>query len=230
MSTEPNEAFLTPVGEAAAAVLMRHQETYHRNGDLVRLGCTCGTWTWRYLLPNNDMCSMESQHARHRLEVARSEGPKVEQAVRQDMAVVVKLGWPIPESPRLPAVEPVEPPAGPETGTGGLNRHRDAEAGDAAADFKPGTPAEWIMHADRAPLFRTEPDFPPATIPHEAMPHLAGFINALKASHLHEAAASLRAIAEHMPDTSSAAELRPGIRYAATLLGHTATDLEDGDG
>jgi chromosome segregation ATPase len=32
------------------------------------------------------------------------------------------------ETPHLPAVEPVEPPAGPETGTGGLNRHRDAQA------------------------------------------------------------------------------------------------------
>jgi hypothetical protein len=48
--------------------------------------------------------------------------------------------------------------------------------------------------------------------------------------HLHEAAASLRAIADHMPDTASARELRPGIAYAATLLGHTADDEGDGDG
>jgi hypothetical protein len=43
-----------------------------------------------------------------------------------------------------------------------------------------------------------------------------------------EAAASLRAIAEHMPDTASAASLRPGIEYAATLLSHTTDDLTEG--
>jgi predicted RNA-binding Zn-ribbon protein involved in translation (DUF1610 family) len=53
--------------------------------------------------------------------------------------------------------------------------------------------------------------------------------DALRPVHYREAADSLAQIAEHMPATSSAADLRPGIQYAATLLRHTATDLEDGE-
>jgi hypothetical protein len=53
--------------------------------------------------------------------------------------------------------------------------------------------------------------------------------DAVRPVHYREAADSLSQIAEHMPDTSSAADLRPGIQYAATLLRHTATDLEDGE-
>jgi len=88
-----------------------------------------------------------------------------------------------------------------------------------AADTPRGLVAIEINHT---------PDYPPATIPNEAMPHLVGLINALKVAHLNEAAMSLRTIADRMPDTASAAELRPGIEYAATLLGHTADDLTEG--
>ena len=47
----------------------------------------------------------------------------------------------------------------------------------------------------------------------------------IAAAVLNHGAASLHAIADHMPDT----EVRPGIRYAATLLSHTADDEGDGD-
>jgi uncharacterized protein (DUF433 family) len=191
-------------------------------------------------------------------------------------------------------VEPVEPPAGPERGTGEPETHRGAQAaGLIPADLIESNPGirggEPCMKGTRVPAadvaelladglgwhqvheywpsvplprnianctgtacdcprlepflerreirspysvsFETQlPPFPPATIPNEAMPHLVGFINALKPAHLREAAASLRAIADHMPDTASARELRPGIEYAATLLAHTADDEGDGDG
>jgi hypothetical protein len=150
--------------------------------------------------------------------------------VRHRRGVVCSGGLPALETPRPPAVEPVEPPAGPETGTGGLNRHRDAQAGEStihitAEDMACGP---LTIETDHVLSFAPEPTYPPATIPHETMPHLAAFINALKTAHYREAAASLRVIADHMPDTASAAELRPGIEYAATLLGHTADDPTEG--
>jgi hypothetical protein len=98
--------------------------------------------------------------------------------------------------------------------------HFDWRAEDPASDL--------FMPKGSDNLIRFEPDFPPASIPNEAIPHLAGFINALKPAHYREAAASLRAIADHMPGRSP--EFVRGVRYAANLMAHTADDLGAGDG
>jgi len=157
MSAEPNEVFMTPAEEAALAVLTRHQETYCRNQDLVTLGCTCGTWTWRFIV-SADNAEMESQHAQHRLEAARSEGPEIERAVRLDMAVVVKLGWPAPETPHAPAESSPEPPAGPERGTGEAGPETSAQRDiDCCADAASIAP----MDIHRRSQLMTASDTPP---------------------------------------------------------------------
>jgi hypothetical protein len=132
------------------------------------------------------------------------------------------------ETPRLPAVDAPQPltPSVGGTGsrTGGLKTQRGAEAAD-------------IEHGRQIAM--TAMDLAEARYRHEhGQPHRRehcetcareAVADAAKPGHLREAAASLRAIADHMPDTSSAAELRPGIHYAATLIGHTADDLTEGE-
>ena len=55
----------------------------------------------------------------------------------------------------------------------------------------------------------------------------AGPETSAQAATLHQASASIHTIADHMPGKHP--EFVRGVRYAATLLGHTATDLEDGE-
>jgi hypothetical protein len=87
------------------------------------------------------------------------------------------------------------------------------------------------MRTDHTPVIRRE--FPPATIPHEAMPHLAGFVNALKPFHFREAAASIRAMADAdeaaKPPIGCEINYLRGLRRAADLLDSTAKDPEGGE-
>ncbi len=135
--------------------------------------------------------------------------------------------------PRLPAESNGDGPAGPERGTGEAGPETSAQAGESvvfSAEFDLGTPAEWIMRNHDAPVIHTEPAYPPATIPNEALPYIAGFINALKAFHYREAAASLRVIVERRTSDQASPDLQlhlDGIRYAAERLDSTAKDLED---
>lgn len=85
-------------------------------------------------------------------------------------------------------------------------------------------PNQWTI------ALQPTPDFEPAFIPNEAMPPLAGFVNALKAQHDREAAASLRTIADARlataPDALAYARAE-GIAEAARLLDSVARDLSD---
>jgi hypothetical protein len=130
------------------------------------------------------------------------------------------------ETPRLPAVDAPQPltPSVGGTGsrTGGLKAQGSAQAIEGTpldtvarilvgSDWDDGIVYTDLGHRDDIRSYAVEIDA------------------ALRPVHYREAAASLRAIADHMPDTSSAADLRPGIHYAATLIGHTADDLTEGD-
>jgi hypothetical protein len=136
----------------------------------------------------------------------------------------VERGSEMPRPPAVDAPQPLSPSVG-GTGsrTGGLKAQGSAQAGEGTpldtvarilvgSDWDDGIVYTDLGHRDDIRSYAVEIDA------------------ALRPVHYREAAASLRAIADHMPDTSSARDLRPGIHYAATLLGHTATDLEDGDG
>ena len=120
-----------------------------------------------------------------------------------------------------------------DRGTGEAGPETSAQAGESvafSAEFDLGTPAEWIMRNHDAPVIHTEPAYPPATIPNEALPYIAGFINAIKAFHYREAAASLRVIVERRTSDQASPDLQlhlDGIRYAAERLDSTAKELED---
>jgi uncharacterized protein (DUF433 family) len=87
-----------------------------------------------------------------------------------------------------------------------------------------------IIRTEHQIEFASEPTYPPALLPNEAMEPLAAFINALKSVHLREAAASLRAIAQARlataPDPVAVARAL-GIEDAAHLIESTARDLTD---
>jgi hypothetical protein len=56
----------------------------------------------------------------------------------------------------------------------------------------------------------------------------AGPETSAQAATLHQASASIHTIADHMPGYHP--EFVRGVRYVATLLGHTADDMGAGDG
>jgi hypothetical protein len=121
------------------------------------------------------------------------------------------------ESPRPTAVEPVEPPAGPERGTGGPETQKPAQAGGGHwLKFNNGeiVGCQCGVRAD----YDSDCDWDDSIVA-----HLVDVgAEAAKPAHLREAAASLRTIAEHMPGYHP--EFVRGVLYAATLLGHTADD------
>jgi hypothetical protein len=129
-------------------------------------------------------------------------------------------------TPAAPAVEPVEPQSPSVGGTGSRTGVLKAQRGAEAADVEHGRQIAMTAMDLAEARYRHEHGQPHR---HEHCETCAreAVADAAKPGHLREAAASLRTIADHMPDTSSAAELRPGIEYAATLLGHTADDLTD---
>lgn len=135
---------------------------------------------------------------------------------------------PASESPHAPVQEAATATetsgTGSDRGTGGREAHGRPEA-TIPAELLECNPRTVIhltaedmargpltIEVDHATLLRAEPDYPPATIPNQAMPYLAGFINALKAAHYREAAASLRLL---------------GHDAAADRLDSTAKDLTD---
>jgi hypothetical protein len=150
------------------------------------------------------------------------------------------------ETTRPPAESSPEPPAGPERGTGEAELDTSTLAvGVIPADLLNCNPrtvihftaeemarAPLTIEIDHEPLLQFEPSYPPTTIPHEAMPYLAGFVNALKPLHLNDAATSLEAIATaergrlHTGEGMSLETIQ-GIEYAADLLRSTARDEED---
>jgi len=156
------------------------------------------------------------------------------------------------ETTHAPAVEPVEPPAGPERGTGEAGPETSAQAAVMIpADLiesNPGirggepcmkgtrVPAADVagLLADGLPWGQVHEYFPSVPLPPwegcssmvacGCRPDVGG---AAKAATLRDASASIHAIADHMPGKHP--EFVRGVRYAATLLGHTADDLGAGD-
>jgi len=125
-----------------------------------------------------------------------------------------EMGAPLVDAkvPHAPAVAAPEASATPVSGMGGLNRHGGAQAVDITARILVGT--DWddrVPYTDMGSIEHVE----------ESATRIDA---ALRPVHLHEAAASLKTIAAHMPGRSQ--EFLDGVAYAATLIGHTATDME----
>lgn len=131
----------------------------------------------------------------------------------------VRISGAAPETPHAPVEGNGDGPGAPGSATGGLEPEIPAQT----IDGRPLTASEIISRTlvlafgtsrhDRAEL-------------REIAEALAA---ALRPVHYRESAASLQGIADHWPDTASADDLRPGLRYAAALLDHTADDLTEGN-
>lgn len=125
---------------------------------------------------------------------------------------------PAPSMP-VPAAQPGAGDAetagtGSGRGTGGTELHISAEAFQDStqwtipADEIHSLAAHGVIRSKHSVRFEPEPDYPPALIPTESLPSLARFINALKAQHYLDAAASLR----NLGHTAAAERLESYVR------------------
>jgi uncharacterized protein (DUF433 family) len=133
---------------------------------------------------------------------------------------------PTPEVPR----EAAQPGAG-DAGTSGTGSDRGT--GVSEVHMPPQAfPAQLTIPADMIGIqLQPSPDFEPALIPNEAMPSLARFINALKARHYLDAAASIRKLADAdenaEPPIGGEVNYLLGMRRAAERLESYVRDLDE---